>query len=1787
MAKILMLAMVINLLPGMTLPAHAAYPDPYPATVNTERLLSLHEMSGIDLTGLNTFGFTQPVSTSDHLGHLYYNTLDDLHYFASHDEVDLVISDGTEQLRFLADQGGTYTFDLIIGGISLVDGNYYEQSQRTITVEVAGGNVAPTFVGGTTSLTVNQNAGATDIKDLLHASDSDTGQTLTWSQNTAPGHGTLNFDSATESSDSDNITPGGTITYTPAAGYYGPDSFKVQVSDGNGGTATRTISVTINSLPTQTTPTFSPAAGAVAFGTEVTITSAGAEHIYYTTNGSDPGTTVSGATLEYNAGAKPVINSSPVTIKAIAVRTNYNNSAIDSAGYTQAAATAPGAVTLAAGGTNPVGGVTNVAIPAAGATNATGAVTGWVSGAHDKIKFSVTDSGSATSGVTINGAGYTSGTDYTISAAGNLSIVVTTSEAGKANAVRTFTVSVTAAPAQATPSFSPAAGEVALGTEVTITSAGAEHIYYTTNGSDPGTTVSGATQEYNAGAKPVINSSPLTIKAIAVKDGLTNSAIGSASYTQAAATAPSAITLAAGGTNPVGGVTNVAIPAAGATDTTGAVTGWVSGTHDKIKFSVTDSGSATSAITINDVDYTGGTDYTIGAAGNLTIVITTTEAGKANAVRTFTVSVTAAPAQATPSFSPAAGEAALGTEVAITSAGAEHIYYTTNGSEPGTTVSGATQEYNAGAKPVINSSPLTIKAIAVKDGLTNSAIGSASYTQAAATAPSAITLAAGGTNPVGGVTNVAIPAAGATDTTGAVTGWVSGTHDKIKFSVTDSGSATSAITINDVDYTGGTDYTIGAAGNLTIVITTTEAGKANAVRTFTVSVTAAPAQATPSFSPAAGEAALGTEVAITSAGAEHIYYTTNGSEPGTAVSGGTLEYNAGAKPVINSSPLTIKAIAVKDGLTNSAIGSASYTQAAATAPGAVTLAAGGTNPVGGVTNVAIPAAGATNATGAVTGWVSGTHDKIKFSVTDSGSAASGVTINGAGYTSGTDYTISAAGNLSIVVTTSEAGKANAIRTFTVSVTAAPAQATPTFSPAAGEVVFGTEVAITSAGADAIYYTTDGTNPAASAGGATLLYDSGHKPVINSSPLTIKAIAVKDGLTNSAIGSAAYTQEPSADLTDIAVSGTPANYTFAAGTYIYNGITVANGVTSITITPSGTGTITVDGTTVASGVASGAISLNEDVEKTITVIATESGKSAKTYVLKVTRAVSASSGGDGGGGSSTTPAASTPNTITGEVIDGKTGEEVKGIEAKVTTAANGTAVVEVKSQEAILFKQPDGTQSPVSDLSKLGFSSVTNQDAGITMKTDGTIEISNLADATESQFAVTFDLGNGQIITIGTIEVKVGSNGQVSSVTSTLIDPYGIICDSTTGQTIASVHVTLYYADTARNKKNSKTADTRVDLPILDGFKPNNNKNPQESNQEGAYAFMVFPTSDYYLIATKDGYETYKSMIISVEQDIVKWNFKMNKALTGIQRLAGESRVDTALAIAKANYTAQLQNVVLATASNYPDALAGSVLSYKLNAPILLVGSTEAEQKKILDYLKTNLDSAGTVYILGGTGVVGQGIENKISEAGFGKITRVSGQNRSETALKIADQLEVPTGRPLILVNETNYADALSISSSAAAAQSPILLVEKDGFSAAVRQKITDIKPIKVYLIGGEGVISSKVSHQVREITGLNEDNIIRLGGEDRYATSLAVAKYFNLSGQSTCLATGKNFPDALAGSVYAANYNAPIILVDDNIPDETKEYLKTRNMTGAVIFGGEGVMGKKIEQELSELLLNN
>lgn len=179
----------------------------------------------------------------------------------------------------------------------------YVQMQDFEITDIKLANITPAFVGSTTALTVDQDAAATDIKSLLHVSDADSGQTLTWSQSSAPGHGALSFGSATAPSGGTDLITSGTITYKPDLGYAGSDSFTVQVGDG-AATVTRTITVTVRSTDAGLT--------SVAGQTDSTTTGAGTSN--------DP--ILWSATVE---NAKSALSLSDIVVPSAAVKNLYSD----------------------------------------------------------------------------------------------------------------------------------------------------------------------------------------------------------------------------------------------------------------------------------------------------------------------------------------------------------------------------------------------------------------------------------------------------------------------------------------------------------------------------------------------------------------------------------------------------------------------------------------------------------------------------------------------------------------------------------------------------------------------------------------------------------------------------------------------------------------------------------------------------------------------------------------------------------------------------------------------------------------------------------------------------------------------------------------------------------------------------------------------------------------------------------------------------------------------------------------------------------------------------------------------------------------------------------------------------------------------------------------------------------------------------------------------------------------------------------------------------------------------
>ena len=128
-----------------------------------------------------------------------------------------------------ANFNGTETFTYTVS-----DGT--STSTATVTVTVTPVNDPPTLVADTFS--VNQNSSANTLNVLANDSPApDAGETLTITAVTQGTNGTVSI-----------ATDNRSLLYTPAAGFVGSDTFTYTVSDGNGGTATQNVTVTVTEL---------------------------------------------------------------------------------------------------------------------------------------------------------------------------------------------------------------------------------------------------------------------------------------------------------------------------------------------------------------------------------------------------------------------------------------------------------------------------------------------------------------------------------------------------------------------------------------------------------------------------------------------------------------------------------------------------------------------------------------------------------------------------------------------------------------------------------------------------------------------------------------------------------------------------------------------------------------------------------------------------------------------------------------------------------------------------------------------------------------------------------------------------------------------------------------------------------------------------------------------------------------------------------------------------------------------------------------------------------------------------------------------------------------------------------------------------------------------------------------------------------------------------------------------------------------------------------------------------
>ena len=149
-------------------------------------------------------------------------------------------------------------------------------------------------------------------------------------------------------------------------------------------------------------------------------------------------------------------------------------------------------------------------------------------------------------------------------------------------------------------------------------------------------------------------------------------------------------------------------------------------------------------------------------------------------------------------------------------------------------------------------------------------------------------------------------------------------------------------------------------------------------------------------------------------------------------------------------------------------------------------------------------------------------------------------------------------------------------------------------------------------------------------------------------------------------------------------------------------------------------------------------------------------------------------------------------------------------------------------------------------------------------------------------------------------------------------------------------------------------------------------------------------------------------------------------------------------------------------------------------------------------------------------------------------TRLSGSDRFATAAAISKaSFEAPV-ESVFIASALDYPDALSAGPAAASIDSPILLVDKNPLNGHTRAELERLKPEKIYIVGGTGVVISDGA--------ANDERVRRcqpLPGRDRYETAAAISKGM-WNQHRPCARIRTDFADALSGGLAAAAVNAPM-----------------------------------------------
>ena len=195
-------------------------------------------------------------------------------------------------------------------------------------------------------------------------------------------------------------------------------------------------------------------------------------------------------------------------------------------------------------------------------------------------------------------------------------------------------------------------------------------------------------------------------------------------------------------------------------------------------------------------------------------------------------------------------------------------------------------------------------------------------------------------------------------------------------------------------------------------------------------------------------------------------------------------------------------------------------------------------------------------------------------------------------------------------------------------------------------------------------------------------------------------------------------------------------------------------------------------------------------------------------------------------------------------------------------------------------------------------------------------------------------------------------------------------------------------------------------------------------------------------------------------------------------------------------------------------------------------------------------------------------------------TRYAGVNRYATAAAASAATFAPGAPVAYIATGASFPDALAGGPAGGHRGGPVLLTTRSSLPVDTETELQRLKPAEIVILGG----TAAVSDAVRSELAVWAPTVTRVSGADRYSTAAAVsARTFGTGVPVAYIATGANFPDALAGGPAGGFRGGPLLLTTSGtVPAPTLTELDRLNPASIVVLGGTSAISPEVESVLHD-----